>query len=243
MKALKIALLGYGKMGKEIEIIAQEKSHIIVARIDNDKDWELYKEDLNLADIAIDFSTPETVKDNIIRCFKLGLPVVVGTTGWYKEMETIKKDCLANNASMLWASNFSIGMNIFFKINTLLAEMTAKFPEYKAQIHEIHHTQKLDAPSGTAISIANGILEKNESFKSWELFENLETRSSNILPITYSREGQVPGTHIVTYQSEIDAITIKHEAKSRKGFAAGAVLAAEWLMGRTGFFSMNDVMS
>ncbi len=243
MKALKIALLGYGKMGKEIEKIAQEKSHKIVARIDNAKDWKTQSEELKLADIAIDFSTPETAKDNIYHCFQLNLPIIVGTTGWYEDLENIKKECIASKSSMVWASNFSIGMNIFFKINTLLAEMAAKFPEYKAQIHEIHHTQKLDAPSGTAISIAKGILEKNENLKSWELIENSKTLSSHVLPITYSREGQVPGTHIVRYQSEIDDITIKHEAKSRKGFAAGAVLAAEWLIGRTGFFSMDDVMA
>ncbi len=243
MRVLKIALLGYGKMGKEIEMIAQKKAHQIIARIDNLEDWETYSNQLKLADIAIDFSTPETVKDNIFRCFEMNLPIIVGTTGWNEDLEEIREDCINRNASMVWASNFSIGMNIFFKINTLLAKMTAKFPEYRAHIHEIHHTQKLDAPSGTAISIANGILEKNKNMESWELLEDLNTRSAEILPITYSREGEVPGTHMITYQSEIDEIIIKHEAKNRKGFAAGAVLAAEWLIGKTGFFSMDDVMA
>lgn len=243
MKSLKLAILGYGKMGKELESLAKEKGHQIVALIDNVADWEKQADALRGADVAIDFSTPETAKDNMYRCFEINLPVVVGTTGWYEDLESIKKECLAKNASMLWASNCSIGMNIFFKINTLLADMAAKFPEYKAHIHEIHHTQKLDAPSGTAISIANGIMEKNEKLKSWELSPNSIARSSEILPITYSREGHVTGTHIVTYQSDIDEITIKHEAKNRKGFAAGAILAAEWLVDRTGFFSMEDVMA
>ena len=242
MKSLKIALLGYGKMGKEIEKIALEKSHIIIARIDNSDDWIEQEEQLQEADIAIEFSTPETVLENISRCFKMNLPIIAGTTGWYHEMEKIEEECRIKNASMLWASNFSIGMNIFFKINSILAQLTDKFPEYKAHIHEIHHTQKLDAPSGTAIAIANGIIENSKTLDSWELTNDMKHSSKNILPITYERLGQVPGTHKVTYQSEIDELSIKHEAKNRKGFAAGAVLAAEWLMGRKGFYNMGDVL-
>ncbi|NOR87785.1 MAG: 4-hydroxy-tetrahydrodipicolinate reductase [Bacteroidales bacterium] len=239
---MKIVILGYGKMGKEVESLAKEKGHQIVAKIDQAQDWQQQSEPINTADIAIDFSIPESAKDNMMQCLKHRLPLVIGTTGWYDDLEEIKKECELKKGAILWASNFSIGMNIFFKMNSLLAELTSKFPEYQAHIHEIHHTQKLDAPSGTAIAIANGILEKNKNLKSWELNENSNTRSTEILPITYERIAQVPGTHIVSYQSSIDDITMKHEAKNRKGFAAGALLAAEWLVGKTGFFSMEDVI-
>ena len=242
MNSLKIALLGYGKMGKEIENIAIEKAHTIIARIDNAEDWKEQEKQLHEPDIAIEFSTPDTVLDNISCCFAIALPIIVGTTGWYHKLESIKEECKNKNASMLWASNFSIGMNIFFKINTMLAQLTNKFPEYKAHIHEIHHTQKLDAPSGTAIAIANGIIENTKDLDSWELTNDVKHSSKSVLPISYDRVGQVPGTHIVTYQSEIDDLSIKHEAKSRKGFATGAVLAAEWMMGRKGFYSMDDVL-
>jgi len=242
MKSLKIALLGYGKMGKEIEKIAIEKSHTIIARIDNSDDWIEQEKQLEEADVAIEFSTPKTVLDNISRCVKMNLPIIIGTTGWYHEMEKVEEECKRNNASILWASNFSIGMNIFFKINSILAQLTDKFPEYKAHIHEIHHTQKLDAPSGTAIAIANGIIESTKNLDSWELTDDVKHSSKNVLPITYDRVDQVPGTHIITYHSEIDELSIKHEAKSRKGFASGAVIAAEWLMGRKGFYNMGDVL-
>jgi len=243
MTSLKIALLGYGKMGKEIEIIAKEKSHQVIAYIDNNKDWQKQNRQLEQADIAIDFSIPESVEKNISKCFDIGLPIVVGTTGWYKNILKIKNECEAKSGTMIWASNFSIGMNIFFKINAVLAELMAKFPDYNAHIHEIHHTQKVDAPSGTAISIANGIMENNNKFNSWQLYNKQDSPMVNTLPITYERIEQVPGTHIVSYKSKIDQLIIKHEANNRQGFAIGAVLAAEWLVGKKGFFNMDQLMS
>jgi len=242
MQKLKIVLLGYGKMGREIEKMAVEKSHSILARIDNDTDWKEQAEVLKEADIAIDFSTPDSVIGNIKRCFAIDLPIVVGTTGWYDKMEEIKQECAAGNHSLLWASNCSIGMNIFFKLNDLLAQMTARFPAYKARLHEIHHTQKLDAPSGTAVTIAHDIIQNHSGYQSWKLQENSSADlPGDILPVTYERIGQVTGLHQVTYESDIDVLSIKHEAKNRKGFAEGALLAAEWLLQQQGFFSMADV--
>jgi len=242
MQKLKIVLLGYGKMGREIEKMAVQKSHVIIARIDNALDWEEQAELVKDADMAIDFSTPDSVIDNISRCFAIDLPIVVGTTGWYAKMDDIKKQCEAGNHSLLWASNCSIGMNIFFKLNDLLAQMTSKFPAYKASLYEIHHSQKLDAPSGTAVTIADDIIQKHSGYQSWKLIEDtFEDIPKNTLPIAYERIGKVTGLHQVKYESDIDILSIKHEAKNRKGFAEGALLAAQWLSQRQGFYSMADV--
>jgi len=243
MKKLNIALLGYGKMGREIEKIAIEKGHAIIAKIDNTKDWQQQKEALLLADVAIDFSVPESAKANMVACFDLQLPLVVGTTAWYQDLDEMTQICQQNESALLWASNFSIGVNLLLKINSYAAELMSQFPQYQVSLHEIHHTQKLDAPSGTAITIAQGVLQANNGLKSWRLLEEEDSISNSELPITYERIGQVSGTHILTYTSEVDEISIKHEAKSRAGFAIGAVLAAEWLIGKTGVFTMEDVLA
>jgi 4-hydroxy-tetrahydrodipicolinate reductase len=224
-------------MGKEIEKIALERNHQIIAKIDNDTDWN--SSNLSNCDVALEFSIPKTVVTNIKKCFEGNVPVVVGTTGWYDHLESIKQFCISQKKSMLFASNFSIGVNIFFEINKKLAELMNAYPQYKAEINEIHHTQKIDAPSGTAITIANQIIERIDKLNSWNL-EKAEIKDQ--LSIKAERIGQVPGTHSVIYDSDIDSILIKHEAKSRKGFALGAVLAGEFLIGKTGFYTMNDLL-
>lgn len=241
MKILKIALIGYGKMGKEIEKIALEKGHSIIAKIDTVQDWDTEKALLLNADVAIDFSIPAMAMSNMKKCLEIEIPLVIGTTGWYEQMKEIEGEVKMKDGSLLWASNFSLGVNITFHFNKLLAKTMSRFPEYKAHIHEIHHTQKLDAPSGTAISLANGIIDSNDLLDSWKLEEGKEIESS-YLPISHAREGQVPGTHEIRYTSDIDEIMLRHEAKNRKGFASGAVLAAEWLVGKKGFYTMSDVL-
>lgn len=241
MKNLKILLIGYGKMGHEIEKMALTKSHHIIGIIDQKTDWEKNAKILDQVDVAIDFSIPNEAIYNISRCRELELPLVIGTTGWHHEKEKVKEETVKHKASLLWASNFSLGVNILFHFNKTLAEVMSRFPDYKVQIHEIHHDQKLDAPSGTAISLADDIIHVHPPLKDWYLKENGEIKEEG-LPITYERIGLVPGTHIIKYQSDIDEISVKHEAKNRKGFAKGAVLAAEWLVGKKGFFEMKDVL-
>ena len=240
---MKIALLGYGRMGKEIEKIALKKSHEIVVVINDKTDWKEKQQALKKADVAIDFSIPEVAKENILTCIKMNLPVVVGTTGWYEDLEELTSACKKNKGAFLWASNFSLGVNLMIKINAYSAQLMSKFPEYQASVHEIHHTQKLDAPSGTAISIAQGILGNHEKYKNYLLQEIKEKTSPNILPITYDRAENVTGIHIVDYQSGIDKISLKHEAFNREGFAIGAIVAAEWLISKKGVFTMEDVLS
>lgn len=239
-KSLNILILGYGKMGKEVEAVSIDKGHQIVFKIDNKNDWENI--DVTKVDVAIDFSMPEVAMENIRICMEKQIPLVMGTTGWYEHLEEVQQQIEEKKGSFLWASNFSLGVNIIFYINQKLAQIMKDFPDYIADIHEIHHTQKLDAPSGTAISLAMGILSNTEKYTNWQLLEQDQTPLENNLPITYGREGDVKGTHIVTYENEIDKITLKHEAKSRKGFAVGAVLAAEWLYGKQGFFNIKDVL-
>jgi 4-hydroxy-tetrahydrodipicolinate reductase len=237
---LKILLLGYGKMGKEIEAVALNKGHLIVGKIDGKEGWDAL--DSTAVDVAIDFSIPGAAIENIQKCIDLNIPLVIGTTGWYDQMKNVEEEVRTKNAAFLWASNFSIGVNILFHLNEKLASVMSDYKDYQPQIHEIHHTQKLDAPSGTAISLARGILTQSNKYQNWQLIEDDQTPQKNQLPITYGREGDVKGTHIVTYENEIDKISLKHEAKTRKGFAVGAVLAAEWLVDKTGFFSMKDVL-
>lgn len=230
---MKIALLGYGKMGKTIEKLAVEKGHQIVA-VSTRKE-QLSK--LTHADVAIDFSVPEAAVANIEHCFEQQIPVVSGTTGWLKDFEKVLKSCQNSNASFIYASNFSVGVNLFFELNRKLAQLMAKHNEYKVLIEEIHHTQKLDAPSGTAISLANDIISQSH-YTSWKL----NGAAQGEIPINAVRVEDVKGTHSITYQSAIDTINIKHEAHSREGFAKGALLAAEWLQNKKGIFTMKDVL-
>lgn len=242
---MKVILFGYGKMGQLIEKFVQKRGHQVVYIIDENNRSTLKVEDLPDYDIAIDFSTPQGTLDNIHFCLDHNIPLVIGTTGWYEQLEEIEKKCLDNNQSLLWGSNFSIGVNIFFHINKVLAKVMGPYKQYDVQVEEIHHTQKLDAPSGTAISIAEGILENLDSKKQW--VNHLVDMEDNVIPkkedllIESLRIDDVPGTHTVLYSSEVDQLEFKHTAHSRDGFALGAVIAAEWLLGKKGFYSVTDI--
>ena len=235
---MQIALLGYGKMGKTIEEIALAKGHKISVIIDNDNDWKLKKDQLNNVDIAIDFSTPETVVANINHCFEHKIPIIVGTTGWYLHIPELKERCEQGNHALLWASNFSIGVNMFFKVNQLLAKLMNDYDNYQVEMEEVHHTGKLDAPSGTAISLAQDIIQQLDRKHNWKLGEE---KISSQLAVQSKRIDPVPGTHRITYESEIDSIEIVHTAKNRKGFAIGAITAAEWLIHKTGFYEFKQL--
>lgn len=235
---MKIALFGYGKMGKEIEQIALQRKHEIVLKIDENNAGSMAANDLKKADVGIEFSTPHSVIKNIQKAFEHQLPLVVGTTGWYEQLEEIKSLCKKQNGSLFYASNFSLGVNLFFKVNSYLAEWMNKYPEYEVSMEEIHHIHKLDKPSGTAISLANQILEKIERKKNWSITE----KKPETLFIQDVREGEVPGTHIVRYTSGIDDIEIMHKAHNRKGFALGAVIAAEFLHNKKGIYTMSDLI-
>ena len=232
---MKIALLGYGRMGKEIEKIAVSRGHEIVIKKD-----EGDTVDIKLADVAIDFSVPTAAYDNISLCLNNGVPVVSGTTGWLEKYNSAVELCNQNKGGFIYASNFSLGVNIFFEINKRLAKMMDQVSDYTTAIEEIHHTKKLDAPSGTAITLAEGIIE-NSKKSAWELDGGVNNENS--IPIIAKRIPDVPGTHTISYDSEVDSIEIKHTAHSRKGFALGAVIAAEWIIGKTGVFSMRDVLN
>jgi len=245
---MKIALLGYGKMGHIIEKIATDRKHEIVLKIDYDNIHDLTPENLAKADAAIEFSTPATVLSNIKACFETGIPVVVGTTGWYNELEQVKQSCEAADGSMIYASNFSVGVNVFFYVNRVLAKMMNNYPYYDVQVEEIHHTQKLDSPSGTAITIAEGIIDNLDRKEDWVNVlsaDGDETADDNIkssqVLIESFRMNNVPGTHTVVYDSEVDTIELKHTAHNRNGFALGAVMAAEWIQGKKGFHSVADM--
>lgn len=231
---MKIALLGYGKMGKEIEKIALLRGHEIVVK----KDVEAII-DIHVADVAIEFSVPDAAFNNITNCLENNVPVIAGTTGWLEKYAEAVAFCEQKKGAFLYASNFSVGVNIFFELNKHLAKMMGSFDDYQISLEEIHHTQKLDAPSGTAITLAEGIIQYTSKNK-WELGE--KTASENI-PIVAKRIPDVPGTHTIWYTSEVDTIEIKHTAHNRKGFALGAVIAAEWIVGKTGVFSMKDVLN
>ncbi|WP_029034774.1 4-hydroxy-tetrahydrodipicolinate reductase [Salinimicrobium terrae] len=230
---MKIALLGYGKMGKTIERLAVERGHEIVLKVDEN----IEKADLQKADVAIDFSVPDAAFKNITTCFKKQIPVVSGTTGWLKRYEEAVELCKKENAAFIYASNFSLGVNLFFELNRNLAKLMSKFPEYNVAIEEIHHTQKLDAPSGTAITLAEQIVE-NSAKTGWQL----DNAQENEIPVTAKRIENVPGTHTISYNSEVDTIKIEHIAHSRDGFALGAIIAAEWLQDKKGVYSMKDVL-
>ena len=237
---MNIALIGYGKMGKEIEKIALRKGHTIVLKVDVDNATTYTIDELKKADVAIEFSTPETAINNIYKCFDAGVPIVVGTTGWLDKLEDVKKKRAEKDQTLFYASNYSIGVNLFFKVNEYLAKLMNAFPEYNVTMEEIHHIHKLDAPSGTAISLANQVIGQMESKQKWV---NETTNNKNELSIISKRIDEVPGTHTVTYSSAVDEISMTHTAHNRKGFAEGAVVAAEWLKGKKGVFGMNDLMN
>lgn len=237
---MKIALIGYGKMGKEIEQIAISRGHTIVLKVDISNAATYSIDDLKTADAAIEFSTPDSVIANIYKCFEANIPVVVGTTGWLGKLEEVRQKCKEMDQTLFYASNYSIGVNLFFKVNTYLAKLMNSYPTYDVSMEEIHHVHKLDAPSGTAISLANQAIEQLDSKNKW--VNNL-TKNKNELGIISKRIDEVPGTHTVTYSSEVDEISITHIAHSRKGFALGAVIAAEWLKEKKGIFGMEDLIN
>ena len=231
---MKIGLLGYGRMGKEIEKIAISRGHEIVIKKEvNDVI------DITLADVAIDFSVPDSAFNNISNCIKNNVPIISGTTGWLDKYEDTVALCEKEKGAFIYASNFSLGVNIFFELNKQLAKMMRNLEDYTIAMEEIHHTKKLDAPSGTAITLAEGIIE-NSAKENWELGKS---SSSENIPIVAKRIPKVPGTHTIEYHSEVDTIEIKHTAHSRKGFALGAVVAAEWILGKKGVFNMKDVLN
>ena len=232
---MKIALFGYGKMGKVIEKLAIERGHEIVLKIEHgDASYNL-----KIADVAIDFSTPIAAVSNITEAINCQIPVVCGTTGWLEAFESIKSLCHTKNGAFLYASNFSLGMNLFFELNRKLAQVMKPYGEYSMGIEEIHHTQKKDAPSGTAITLAEDAIKESE-YTGWSLGKSLNPKQ---IGIEAKRIENIPGTHSVSYDSKIDSIEIKHIAKNREGFGLGAVIAAEWLLGKTGVFSMKDVLN
>ena len=230
---MKIALLGYGKMGQVIEKIALQRGHEIVVRKSIGDSFD----GLENATVAIDFSAPDAAVENISTALKLGIPVVSGTTGWLNDYDKMVQLCNEKNSAFISSSNFSLGVNIFFELNTYLAKIMSKFEDYKIGIEEIHHTQKLDAPSGTAISLAKGVIE-NSNYNNW----TLENPKSDAILINAKRIENVPGTHTVSYNSNVDLIEIKHLAHNREGFALGAVIAAEWIVGKHGVYTMKDVL-
>jgi 4-hydroxy-tetrahydrodipicolinate reductase len=231
---MKIALLGYGKMGQTIEKIAVSRGHEIVLTID--KDAPEY--DISVADVAIDFSTPSSAVDNITNCLDNSVPIISGTTGWLDHFEDMKKLCSDQKGAFIYASNYSLGVNIFFELNNHLAKMMGNLDQYNVAIEEIHHKQKLDEPSGTAITLAEGVIEHTQNTQ-WELDK---ASQENSIPVSAIRSPEIPGTHTITYNSSVDQIDIKHTAHNRQGFALGAVVAAEWIVGKTGVFTMKDVL-
>ena len=235
---MKLGLFGYGKMGKAIEQIAEKQGMEIV--------WRIRRDDtptpalLREADVIIDFTRPEVAFDNVILCLQAGVPVVSGTTGWLERLPEARQFCLKHGGALLWASNFSVGVNLFFALNQRLAQLMDTRPEYAAALTETHHIHKLDAPSGTALTLVNELIENVDRYAGWSL--DPAAPAADEVPITAIREGEVPGTHLVRWQSAVDEISIEHKAHSRAGFAAGAVLAAQWLAGRKGVFGMGDVL-
>ena len=231
---MKIALVGYGKMGKIIHSIVEERGHEICHRINSSNPSESWEN----ADVAIEFSKPEFVLENMRRSISYKVPIVVGTTGWNDQLENITKEVLENSAGLFYASNFSLGVNIFYDINQRLARMMNDYPSYKIEMEEIHHSEKLDKPSGTAISLAEQIMSVHDAYSSW----TNKVHEKDAIPIHSLREKDVKGTHSIVYENEVDRIEISHKAKNRKGFAMGAILAAEFLIGRQGVFTMQDLL-
>lgn len=236
---MKIALIGYGKMGHAIERIAVARGHEIVCTIDADNTADFDSDAFKSADVAIEFSTPATAVDNYRKAFDRGVKVVSGTTGWISRLPEIKALCEDGGGTLFWTSNFSLGVNIFFAVNRYLAAVMSGFPQYTPSLEEIHHIHKLDHPSGTAITLAQGIIDEDSSITAWKEADDV---AKDTLKVTAVREGEVPGTHIVRWDSEVDTLTIEHRAKSREGFALGAVVAAEWTASRKGWLTMDEMM-
>lgn len=236
---MRIIISGYGKMGKTIEAVCHERGHDIVAVLDDEKDWGQLR-DLSPHDtVVIDFSMPSVAVGNFMRSFQMGLNVVTGTTGWYDDLEEVRSVCMTTKTALLYSPNFSLGVNVLFYVNRMLAGIMAKIDGYRGQIKETHHIHKLDAPSGTALRLAQDILKENKTLSRW-----IKGKSDDAgeLPVLSFREGEVTGIHEITYESQADRLTLKHEAKNRKGFALGAVLAAEFLNGKQGIFTMEDFL-
>lgn len=236
---MKIALIGYGKMGKAIERIALSRGHEIVKIIDINNVDEIDSDEFRSADVAIEFTTPATAFDNYVKAFAQGVKVVSGSTGWTKRIDEVQQMCQRDGRTFFWTSNFSIGVNIFFALNKYLSAVMNDFPQYKPSMEEIHHIHKLDHPSGTAVSLANGIIDQTDRINRWS--EESDGNADTLL-IEHRREGEVPGTHIIRWESDVDKITLTHEAKSRDGFALGAVVAAEWVATQQGFITMDMLM-
>jgi 4-hydroxy-tetrahydrodipicolinate reductase len=236
---MKIALIGYGKMGKAIEEIAISRGHSISHKISSQNPLE--NNDFSEVDVAIEFTRPELAVKHINFCLGKNIPIIVGTTAWQDKLEEVKKLVASKNGSLLYASNFSVGVNIFFELNKKLAVLMSGQESYHAELEEIHHVQKLDAPSGTAVSIANDIIDNHQGINNWQLMDYIENISGT-MPVIAKRVPDVPGTHEVSYVSDVDTISIKHVAHNRKGFALGAVIAAEFLKNKSGIFTMSDVL-
>lgn len=237
---MNIALIGYGRMGHEIEKIAIERGHQIGLIIDVDNQNDLNAENLKGIDVAIEFTIPASAINNYKSCFDAGVPVVSGTTGWLSQWNEVVSYCMKNETAFFYASNFSLGVNLFFELNRKLAALMQPFEQYRVEMTEVHHTRKLDAPSGTAISLAEDVLKAYPSLKGWV---NQRSTQDDELGIESLREGDVPGIHTIRYDSEVDFIEITHDAKSRKGFALGAVLAAEFTAGKKGILNMKDLLN
>ncbi|MGD9977165.1 MAG: 4-hydroxy-tetrahydrodipicolinate reductase [Bacteroidales bacterium] len=236
---LRVAIIGYGRMGHEVEAVALERGHRVVLKIDKDNAHELNPLNLKEVDVAIEFTVPQTVRKNVEACLATGIPVVCGTTGWNNGLSSVVEKVNAGNGTFFYASNYSVGVNIFFRLNSILAKYLAKVGNYTVDIQETHHTQKLDAPSGTAISLANIIAEEYSTLSGWSLAPAYEAGKISIESV---REGTVPGTHTVNFESEQDRIVLSHIAKNRRGFALGAILAAEFIVGKKGYYTMDDLL-
>ena len=242
MQSLQMVLIGYGKMGHAIEAIAQERGHQIVLTIDRGQEDRFDDPRFLGAHVAIEFTSPATAYDNCLRCLERGIPVVSGSTGWADQLPLLRKRCEAGEGTLFWSSNFSVGVNLFFRINQLVARLMNAAPNYALRLDETHHIHKLDAPSGTAITLAEGILAERPELTGWALAEEGTSLEPGKLPIFAHREGEVPGIHTTIYRSEVDQITLTHEAFGRQGFALGAVLAAEYASQHTGWLTMNDLL-
>ena len=238
---MKIALIGYGKMGHIIENIAKSRGHEIVSIIDMHNQEEFDSENFKSADVAIEFTIPSNAEGNVRRCFEAGVPVVSGTTAWNDRLPAMKDICDAGNGTLLWASNFSVGVNIFKAVNRYLARMMNTFPQYTPRLVETHHIHKLDHPSGTAVTLAEELIEENERITSWTEPEEGKEIGEDVLEIDHIRSGEIPGIHTIIWDSEQDSISITHSAKTREGFAIGAVLAAEWLADKKGFRTIDEM--